>query len=154
MVECPFLCYYNDIMKFKKATTQKEIFQLMRIRIDVFVIEQEVDPSIEIDDTDGLCDQYVLYDDSEQIVGTCRVIIEDDSWHVGRVAIKKEARKHQYGSYMLQQVEILARQANAKQLELGAQVTAMPFYERNGYVGFGDIFFDAHIEHKMMVKQL
>ncbi|OCN03921.1 hypothetical protein A4S06_03765 [Erysipelotrichaceae bacterium MTC7] len=141
-------------MKFKKATTQKELFQLMRIRIDVFVVEQEVDPCIEIDTADETCDQYVLYDDQSQIVGTCRVIQEGTSWHVGRVAVKKDARKHKYGSYMLEQIEQLARQANATQLELGAQVSAMHFYERNGYVGYGGIFLDAHIDHMMMVKTL
>ncbi|HDU1156663.1 TPA: GNAT family N-acetyltransferase, partial [Listeria monocytogenes] len=39
-------------------------------------------------------------------------------------------------------------------LKLGAQVTAIPFYEKLGYKTCSGLFLDAGIEHKEMKKTL
>ncbi|MGL5540689.1 MAG: GNAT family N-acetyltransferase, partial [Erysipelotrichaceae bacterium] len=39
-------------------------------------------------------------------------------------------------------------------VHLGAQCTAIPFYEKLGYQPFGEVFLDAQIEHIMMEKCL
>lgn len=140
-------------MKFKKAETQFEYFSLIQIRATVFMCEQNVDPLLEIDDEDKTCDHFVVYDNDE-IIGTCRILKHEHNWHIGRVAVLKEHRKKQCGSFMLNEVETLAREYGIKKLELGAQVGAMPFYENNGYQGYGDIYLDAGIDHMMMEKRL
>lgn len=140
-------------MRFKKAETQFEYFSLMQIRAAVFMCEQSVDPLIEIDDEDKTCDQFVVYDNDE-IIGTCRVLKHGSDWHIGRVAVLKEHRKKHCGSFMLNEVEKIAKESGVKKLELGAQVAAMPFYENNGYRGYGDIYLDADIDHMMMEKRL
>ena len=38
-------------------------------------------------------------------------------------------------------------------LKLGAQVSAIPFYESCGYTAYGEVFLDANIEHRMMKKK-
>lgn len=140
-------------MNFKKAETQFEFFSLMLIRATVFMCEQHVDPLLEIDEIDQTCDHFVVYDDPK-IIGTCRVIKHGDSWHIGRVAILKEHRKKHVGSFMLEEVEKLARMKNIKTLQLGAQVSAIAFYEHNGYIQYGEFYVDADINHIMMEKKL
>ena len=140
-------------MNFKKAETQFEFFSLMLIRATVFMCEQHVDPLLEIDEIDQTCDHFVVYDDTK-IIGTCRVIKHGDSWHIGRVAILKEHRKKHVGSFMLEEVEKLARMKNIKTLQLGAQVSAIAFYEHNGYIQYGEFYVDADINHIMMEKKL
>lgn len=140
-------------MQFVKATTQFEFFSLMKVRIDVFVQEQAVSPAIELDEEDRTCDHYIIYD-KHRIIATCRIIEHDNTWHIGRVAVLKEHRDKHCGSYMLQQVENLAIQKNVHKLVLGAQLAALPFYTKNGYTPYGDIYLDADIEHRMMEKVL
>ena len=47
-----------------------------------------------------------------------------------------------------------ARQMNLPQVSLGAQLSAIPFYERAGFQTHGDVFLDAGIDHKMMKRML
>lgn len=140
-------------MYFTQAKTQFEYFSLMQIRAAVFMCEQHVDPLLEIDDEDRLCMHYILYDNSE-IIATCRVLPEGDTWHIGRVAVMKDHRHKHCGSFLLDEVEKLAKSEQIHKLVLGAQITAMPFYEKNGYVAYGELYLDAAIEHRMMEKLL
>ncbi|MDF9825097.1 putative GNAT family N-acyltransferase [Breznakia sp. PF5-3] len=140
-------------MRFTKATTQFEYFSLMEIRIKVFVKEQCVDPLIELDEEDKTCNQYLVYSDNKPIA-TCRVIRHGTTWHVGRVAVLKEFRNKHCGSFMLKEIEKIAHQEQAEKLVLGAQTVAIPFYEKNGFIAYGDIYLDADIEHRMMEKIL
>ena len=43
-----------------------------------------------------------------------------------------------------------ARERGIGEVELGAQLHAIPFYEKLGYRAYGDVFLDANIEHRMM----
>lgn len=140
-------------MKFVKAETQNEFFSLMLIRAIVFMREQQVDPLIELDEEDCFCDQYIVYE-QDKIIATCRVVSLEDSWHIGRVSVLKEYRHHHYGTYMLKEIEALALKAGIKRLELGAQLHAIPFYEKNGYACYGEVYVEADIEHCNMEKYL
>lgn len=140
-------------MNFVKANNQFEFISALQIRTIVFMKEQNVDPELELDDEDLTCDHFVVYDD-DKIIGTCRILKHDNEWHVGRVAVLKEQRHKKCGSFMLQEVEKIARTNDVKKLTLGAQCAAIPFYNRNGYKEYGNIYLDANIEHKMMEKLL
>jgi len=39
-------------------------------------------------------------------------------------------------------------------VSLGAQLSAIPFYEGAGFQAYGDVFLDAGIDHKMMKRVL
>ena len=47
-----------------------------------------------------------------------------------------------------------ALRMNLPQVSLGAQVSAIPFYEGAGFQTYGDVFLDAGIDHKMMKRVL
>lgn len=151
-----YTVYYSRrfCMKVKLATTQYEFFTLMKIRATVFMHEQHVDPLIEIDDQDALCQQFVLYNDHNTIIGTCRVIEVGHSWHIGRIAIIKEERNKQYGRSLLTQLEKIAIHNKIERIELGAQLQAKAFYEKCAFSAFGDTYMEANIEHINMEKYL
>lgn len=136
-------------MEIKQASTQYEFFSLMQIRCQVFMCEQKVDPMIEMDDKDKTCIHYIVKDHN-MIIATCRVIVHDKLWHLGRIAVLKQYRGQHYGSHMLAYIIEQAKKANVEKLELGAQLQAIPFYESLGFKTYGEIFFDADIEHKEM----
>lgn len=140
-------------MNLKIAENQSDFFSCMLIRSRVFMIEQNVDISLELDEDDKTCTHYCLYDDVTAI-GTCRILNHGDTAHLGRVAILKEYRQKGCGAFMISEVEKSCRKLGYKRVELGAQLHALPFYEKQGYHAYGDIFMDADIEHRMMVKEL
>lgn len=140
-------------MNIKIAENQSDFFSCMLIRASVFVIEQNVDISLELDEEDKTCTHFLLLNEGNA-VGTCRVLNHGDVAHLGRVAILKEARNQGFGATMLAHVEQSCRKLGVKKIELGAQLQALAFYEKQGYHAYGDVFLDANIEHRMMVKEL
>ncbi len=54
----------------------------------------------------------------------------------------------------MEELEKIAREQDAACLRLGAQLYAVPFYERCGYRGTGERFMDEFCEHEMMEKIL
>lgn len=141
-------------MNLKIAENQSDFFSCMLIRSRVFMIEQNVDISLELDEDDKTCTHYCLYDDNGTAIGTCRILDHGDTAHLGRVAILKKYRQKGCGAFMISEVEKSCKMLGYKKVELGAQLHALPFYEKQGYHAYGEIFMDADIEHRMMVKEL
>lgn len=140
-------------MKVIAATTQSDITSCYLIRTQVFVIEQHVDASLELDDFDRTADHYLLVQESQPIA-TCRIIIEGHHAKVGRFAVIKDARGHGIGAHLLREVEKLtiSRHPLINEFILGAQLQALNFYAKSGYQPYGEIFDDAGIPHRMMRK--
>ena len=131
------------------ANDKKSILDHYYIRGQVFVIEQEISWDLEFDDWDYEATFFVLYD-GDLPIGAARLYKNK----VGRVAVLKDHRHKKAGSILMQAVEDYAKSIGLKTLELGAQCYIIPFYEKLGYVAYGDIFLDADIEHRMMKKEI
>ena len=142
-------------MILRKLTTQKDYFQAMKIRTLTFIKEQNVDSEIEIDDIDEWCEHYGVFI-NEQMVATCRIFPADTikSMHLGRIAVLKDYRNQHIGSFLMQEIEKVIKASGKNRIELGAQLQALPFYEKNGYHRYGECFVEADIMHTMMEKFL
>ena len=128
------------------------IEQAKQVREIVFVQEQGIDASLEYDDLDDVCTHVIGLLD-EQPVTTARLRPVDSAvGKVERVATIQTARGHGYGKEIMDEVERVAKHQGLSELRLGAQLTALPFYEKIGYEAFGDEFLDANIPHRMMRK--
>lgn len=138
-------------MKLVKAITQSDLFEIVKIRTVVFVNEQNIDPLLEFDDEDNTCIHYLLTYNNKA-VGCARIIKHDSYWQIGRIAVLKNKRHLHFGSFILEELEKIAKKENVHKLKLGAQVRAIPFYEKNGYCVCGDEYLDADIPHRYMEK--
>ena len=136
-------------MEIVIAEDKKALLDHFYVRGAVFIVEQEIDWSLEFDDWDYDATFFVLYDDSSP-VGAARLYKNK----VGRVAVLRSHRHKKAGTLLMQAVEEHARKKGIKTLELGAQTYIIPFYESLGYVAYGEIFLDADIEHRMMKKDI
>lgn len=124
------------------------------VRMEVFVVEQEVPVELERDELDAVATHWMARLDGEP-VGTVRLVEEPDGVaHLGRLAVRKLARGTGLGGRLVRVVEEEARARGLTRCVLGAQVRAMPFYERLGYEGYGEIFDDAGIPHRWMARSL
>lgn len=121
------------------------------IRLEVFVQEQFVPPELELDEYDPLSQHAVAYDLAGQPLATGRLLPDG---HIGRMAVRRSTRGSGVGAQVLTALIACGRQAGHKRLILNAQIQAMGFYEAFGFAAEGEIFLDAGIEHRVMVKPL
>ena len=134
------------------------------VRADVFVTEQGVPAELELDDLDDLADHFVAYD-GELPVGAGRLVVEEPGFegadpalgevgHLGRLAVRPQARGTGLGVALVQAIEARAAQRGLQVVALSAQTQALGFYQRLGYAAYGPVFDDAGLPHRWMTKQL
>lgn len=122
------------------------------LRQEVFMEEQGF--SYEFDERDNAALHLVLYDGGEA-VGVCRMFPDaPDSWHIGRVAVKKDHRGQHLGEAIMREAEAALAQRGVKRAVLSAQVQASGFYGKLGYVQMGEEYLDEHCPHVDMEKEL
>lgn len=145
----------DSVKVVQTKDTMSDIYlDALRIRNQVFMVEQEVPAAIEIDQHEALCIHFVLYKNDVPIA-TCRLLPQENGvMKLQRMAVKKEFRGHNYGLTVIEAAEQFARSQGYNRVILGAQMTAVGFYERQGYETYGERFWDADMEHLMMQKDL
>ena len=125
--------------------------RLSDIRRIVFIEEQKVPENLEWDESDTDCTHVLVTDNNNKPLATARIA---SNGHIGRMSVLKAYRKYGIGSAMIKKLVEYARSQQLARLTLHAQVTAMPFYARHGFVETSDEFMDAGIPHKAMQLQL
>ncbi|MCC5891567.1 GNAT family N-acetyltransferase [Exiguobacterium sp.] len=133
----------NEPMLIERARQVREL---------VFIQEQGIDTALEYDDLDPECLHFVGILNDEPVATARLRPIGAGVAKVERVATVRDARGNGYGRDIMLEVEQVAKREGLTELKLGAQLTALSFYERLGYEAFGDEFLDADIPHRMMKK--
>ena len=121
------------------------------IRIEVFMKEQGFEN--EFDDIDNISFHIVVFDE-EKPIGTCRFFKENDHYTIGRVAVLKEYRNQHIGNLLLESAEKEIKKLNGALIVVHAQVRVSPFYEKQGYIQFGQIDDDEGVPHMWMKKRI
>lgn len=127
-----------------------------RIRHEVFVEEQGFSPTTDIDEHDEHSWHVVIYIDGYP-VSTGRVFPEDpETFHVGRLAVRKNFRHMKIGTYTMKFLMTKAKTLGARKIVLGAQLDKTGFYETLGFRKDpnGEIYFEEGVPHIRMVKKL
>ena len=126
----------------------------LKIRIEVFVEEQNVPLDLEIDGLDDTA-LHFLVTRNEEPVGTARVILKDNGRmaKIGRVAILKTARGLGLGQILIREIEKAQSLQSVSHFSLESQTHAIGFYGKLGYVAEGPEFMDAGIPHRLMTKR-
>jgi predicted GNAT family N-acyltransferase len=132
----------------RDADFTHDFASIRQVREAVFIDEQRVPRELEFDDRDPLC-LHVLAFDGATPVGTGRLDLKYGG-KVGRVAVVATHRRGGVGTAVMEQLHALARKAQQPHLWCNAQLTAVPFYERLGYVRSGGVFVEAGIDHVRM----
>ncbi len=117
------------------------------IRMQVFVIEQNVPIELEWDDMDEVCVHAIASDENGQAVGTGRLLPDG---HIGRMAVMASARGTGVGSQILTSLMAAAKQRGDKRVVLSAQRQAEGFYAAHGFRVLGDEYLEAGILHITM----
>jgi len=135
-------------------TKTHDIATCQAIRHAVFTVEQGVSRE---DDVDGLDEEatHVLAIENGSAVGTARLLEYGTTGKIGRLAVLIERRGHGIGkALMAAALEEFASRSHLTEVRLGAQTSAIGFYETLGYSPEGEEFMDAGILHREMVRPL
>lgn len=123
------------------------------IRQKVFVEEQKFEN--EFDETDDISFHILIFVNN-YAAGTARMFTEDGgkSYHIGRVAVLPEYRKHHLGSELVNAAVFKAKELGAEKCVLSAQVRVKDFYKNLGFIEHGDEYLDEYCPHIYMEKEL
>ena len=140
-------------MPVVRADTPERYDDALDVRLAVFVEEQGVPESVEVDDHEDEATHFVAYD-SDAPVATARLReYEPGVGKVERVAVRRSRRGEGWGDRVMDELEAAASE-RFDELYLHAQETAAGFYTRLGYEREGDAFEEAGIPHVAMRKRL
>lgn len=131
------------------ADWQKDNADIRRIRDSVFVVEQAVSPELEWDAEDAEAVHFLAFE-GEFAVGTARLLPDG---HIGRVAVLKDWRGLKIGDALLEATITEAERRGLIEQRLSAQVHALPFYERHGFVVVSEEYLDVGIPHADMLRR-
>lgn len=124
---------------------------LRAVREPVFVVEQNVPLEMEWDELDPHCHHVIARDAAHRPIGTGRLTPEHK---IGRMAVLRHWRGHGVGEALLLALIEQARALGWREVTLHAQVSALGFYEKFGFIAYGDRFEEAGIEHQAMRLEL
>ena len=141
--DLPFMVYQTKIVDWHEYAEP-----LSALRYQVFVIEQGVPVELEIDGEDDTACHVAALIDNNQVIGTGRMLA---SGKIGRMAVRLDMRQQGVGRALLDALVNQARTQGLAGVSLGAQLSAMAFYQRAGFAPKGDVFIDAGIDHRQMV---
>ena len=123
---------------------------LSLVRRTVFIEEQNVPEALEWDEFDKSA-THVLVTVNKKPIATGRIITDG---HIGRMAVLEQYRNQGIGSDILLTLINIAKKNKINTVYLHAQVSAIAFYEKHGFICSSDEFLDAGISHKSMIKKL
>ncbi|MEN0035850.1 MAG: GNAT family N-acetyltransferase [Cellvibrio sp.] len=137
------------------ANWQDHQADLIKIRAEVFMLEQDVSAADEWDGLDEQALHFLVLSPTNDALGCARMLHEvingKPFCHVGRVAILKPFRGlglgHELIAFIIKHCKKAAPESG---IYLHAQTDRRSFYEALGFVAEGEVFMDAGIPHISM----
>ena len=132
------------------------LYQLIRLRLDVFVVEQNC-PYQDLDNKDTLTSTRHLYlKDDDRVIAYARCLAPgvrfDQGAAIGRVVVARQFRRQGYARVIMQQaIATCRRQWPDQPVMLSAQVYAMELYRGLGFQATGLPYDEDDIPHQDMV---
>lgn len=145
------------MFKIILITADNDNFQLVKnIRTAVFTNEQGADKKQEFDcfDEVGASAVFALLFDEENPAGTARLVLNENGYKIGRVAVLKDFRGRRYGDVLVRTLLEKAFSMGADEIFVDAQNHAVAFYEKIGFKIIGGEITDRGLKHiQMSIKK-
>lgn len=138
------------IVKHFDELTTKELFEIYKLRVDVFVVEQKC-PYPEVDDAD-LNAYHIWLQDEEGIEAYARALPPGVTFReasIGRVIAKK--RRLGLGTKIVSAaIDVVKEKFETTEIKIGAQVYARSLYESLGFQQVSEPYLEDGIAHILM----
>ncbi|WP_421803663.1 GNAT family N-acetyltransferase [Flagellimonas sp.] len=143
-----------SIKAFDELTIH-ELYQILRLRSEVFVVEQDcVYQDVDNKDQKAL---HVIGLKGDEVVAYTRIFKPGDYFDnvsIGRVVVRQDQRKYGLGKkIMLATMAAIDQRFPNKPIEISAQSYLLRFYTELGFSAFGEEYLEDGIPHRRMLKK-
>jgi ElaA protein len=144
----------NIVTKTFKELTTPELYEILQLRSEVFVVEQDcVYQDLDGKDQKSL---HVIGFKDEKVIAYTRIFkpgfyFEEAS--IGRVVVAAKQRKHKYGYAIMEaSIKAVKEQYNETIIKISAQCYLKKFYNNLGFKEIGAEYLEDGIPHIAMLK--
>lgn len=141
------------MINIRLAKSDEDIKKVFEIRRVVFIVGQNVPEDRELDEHDKTATHVIAEVDGEAL-GCARIRFLDGYSKLERIAVLDKCRGKGYGEDIVKYLIELTKEKGLSKAKLHSQKYIEKFYEKLGFVSYGDIFMDAGIEHIAMELNL
>ncbi len=140
------------IKTFNELTTA-ELYEILRIRAEVFVVEQTcVYQDLDLKDKRAY---HVFAEENGEVIAYLRILEKGVSYHeisIGRVLVKEEYRGRGLARELMQRAISFVEEAlKEKEIRISAQKYLLKFYESLGFTAVSEVYLEDGIEHVEML---
>lgn len=138
------------VKSFSELST-KEFFEIVKLRVAVFVVEQNC-PYQEVDDEDETA-LHTWLQEGQEIVGYTRIMDQGETTVMGRVIVSPKYRGKELGKKLVNNsLRVIEEMFSNKDLVIGAQAYLLRFYQDFGFEVISDVYLEDDIPHVKMKK--
>ena len=144
------------ITKIFSELTTEELYQILRLRSEVFVVEQDcIYQDLDNKDQKAI---HLYFKENDEILAYTRIFkagyyYENPS--IGRVVVSKKNRGKDFGKkIMIDSIEYIKQNMKGKKIELSAQKYLDKFYKDLGFYKTGEDYLEDGIPHQRMLLDL
>lgn len=143
-------------LRFFDGLTPFELYRILNLRNEVFVIEQNC-LYLDTDDKDLKAWHLMGWNAAGQLMAYCRLLppgVSYDQMSIGRVVTHADARNTGAGKELMQRALQQCRELfGAAEVKIGAQLYLKGFYESLGFRQVSKVYLEDGIEHIEMINE-
>lgn len=144
--------YTYQIKTFEELTTT-ELYDLLRLRSEVFVVEQNC-IFLDLDDKDQACHHLLLHQE-DQLAAYVRIVpagVTFEEVSIGRVVTSPATRGTGLGRVVMELgIKACQELFGNVPIKIGAQCYATKFYNSLGFQEIGEVYDEDGIDHIHMI---
>ena len=141
------------IFKSFDELTNEELYAVLKLRFEVFVIEQnclDIDP-----DGKDKVSMHLMLEDDGKIIGCARILppkVSYDEPSIGRIALDKSYRRTGLGREIVQKcIDFIHNIMKIREIRISGQAYLLDFYKSFGFVVTKGPYFEDKIPHYQML---
>ena len=147
---------YQWVCKTFQELSIDELYSLLRLRSEVFVVEQNC-VFLDLDNNDQYCYHILGWDGKTLVAGTRLVpkgVSYPDYHSIGRVVNSRDHRGLGLGKELMEySIEKCIEHFGNGPIKIGAQLYLKKFYESFGFVQSSEVYDEDGIDHIEMIRQ-
>lgn len=141
------------IFKSFDELTNEELYDILKLRFEVFVIEQnclDIDP-----DGKDKVSMHLMLEDDGKIIGCARILppkVSYDEPSIGRIALDKSYRGTGLGREIVQKcIDFIHNIMKIREIRISGQAYLLDFYKSFGFVVTESPYLEDKIPHYQML---
>ena len=137
-----------------EALTAIELYNLLQLRSEVFVVEQNC-PYQDVDNKDQIA-LHLIGEDNGETVAYARLFKPKDYFEeasIGRVVVKPSYRDKKLGHILMREaIYFMKHQFGETKITISAQLYLKKFYESHGFIQTSETYLEDDIPHIEMKR--